>query len=138
MGLWCVLGCFPWFGLELRESDSSGPNLQPQIAPSGLRGISIRLLEMSAVEAPTCAVRAGSQKRGLPGEAPHSGLQRRREEARGNASEKQMTQRARVLRREVTNYALIIVRRAEEASVHTEQDSPLRVGPRSAGPRQVP
>lgn len=87
MGPWCILGCFPGFGLELRESDSSSPNLQPQIAPSGLRGISIRLLGTSAVEAPTSAVRAGSQKRGLPGEAPHSGLQRRGEETRGNASE---------------------------------------------------
>lgn len=56
----------------------------------------------------------------------------------GHASEKQSTQRARVFGREVANCALIIVRRAEGACVHTEQDSPLRVGPRSAGPRQAP
>ena len=54
------------------------------------------------------------------------------------ASERQRARRAGVLPREVANCALIIVRRAEKASVHTEQDSPLRVGPRSAGPRQVP
>lgn len=61
------------------------------------------------MEPAASAAGAGSQQRGPPGEAAHSGLQRRGEETGGHASEKQSTQRARVFGREVANCALIIV-----------------------------
>lgn len=75
------------------------------------------------MEAPEAAVGAGSWiDQGVlgrtQGSTPLWSL-RRGEETRGTASNRQGAQRARVVQREVANCALITVRRAEEASVHT-------------------
>lgn len=56
----------------------------------------------------------------------------------GQCIKRQRAQRAGVLPREVANCALIIAGRAGKGSAHTEQDSPLRIGPRSVGPRHAP
>ncbi|KAL0606547.1 hypothetical protein AAY473_023148 [Plecturocebus cupreus] len=125
--------------LELSETDLSSPSLQPQLASLGLQ--TEHVAPGNAFGGVCCwswEPDQGQDWGKRPGEhhalvLGGEGRSRKGMHQKGGGPEGN-----RAFPCEVANCALIIVRRAKEASVRTKPDGSYRIRPRSAGPRQVP